>query len=72
MLILTRRIGQVVVIGSDITLTILSIKGNQAHIGISAPKTTVVNRQEVHDRLEREGDADGNVRAPPLLLRRKP
>ena len=51
MLILTRRIGEVVVIGADIRITVLSLKGNQARLGVTAPPDTLVNREEVHQKL---------------------
>ncbi|HEY1283491.1 MAG TPA: carbon storage regulator CsrA [Steroidobacteraceae bacterium] len=63
MLILTRRTGETVMIGNDVTLTVLGVKGNQVRIGINAPKSVPVHREEIYERIKRElqGDADGNV-----------
>ena len=52
MLIVTRRIGETVMIGSDVTVTVLSIKGNQVRIGIAAPESVAVHREEVYERLK--------------------
>jgi carbon storage regulator len=52
MLIVTRRMGESVMIGADITVTVLSIKGNQVRIGFAAPKSVSVHREEVHERLK--------------------
>jgi carbon storage regulator len=54
MLILTRRIGEALVIGTDVTVTVLGARGNHVQLGISAPKDVEVNRGEVHDRLQAE------------------
>lgn len=51
MLILTRRIGETVMIGNDITVTILSVKGNQVRLGINAPKDVSVHREEIYMKL---------------------
>jgi carbon storage regulator len=64
MLILTRRTGETVMIGNDVTLTVLGVKGNQVRIGINAPKSVPVHREEIYERIKRElvqGDSDGNV-----------
>lgn len=63
MLILTRRTGETVMIGNDVTLTVLGVKGNQVRIGINAPKSVPVHREEIYERIKRElvGDVDGNV-----------
>lgn len=57
MLILTRKIGETVVIGDEVYCTVLGIKGNKVRLGLDAPKATAINRKEIHDRiaLENEG-----------------
>ena len=55
MLILTRRIGESVVIGDNIKLTVLGVKGSQVRIGIDAPKNVAVHREEIYDRIKGEG-----------------
>lgn len=54
MLILSRRVGEGIVISDDIILTVLSVKGNQVRLGISAPKSVVVDREEIHQRKQQE------------------
>lgn len=54
MLILTRRVGETIMIGDDTTVTVLGVKGNQVRIGIVAPKTTVVDRSEIAERKRLE------------------
>ena len=56
MLILTRRVGEALKIGSDVTVTVLAVKGNQVRVGISAPREVAVHRQEIFERIQREGD----------------
>ena len=50
MLILTRRVGETVMIGDDVTLTVLGVKGNQVRLGINAPKSVAVHREEIYVR----------------------
>ena len=63
MLILTRRVGETLMIGDAVSVTVLGVKGNQVRIGINAPKSVPVHREEIYERIKRElqGDADGNV-----------
>jgi carbon storage regulator len=64
MLILTRRTGETVMIGNEVTLTVLGVKGNQVRIGINAPKSVPVHREEIYERIKRElqgADPNGNV-----------
>ena len=55
MLILTRRVGESLIIGDDVTVNVLGVKGNQVRIGVDAPKQVPVHREEVYDRLQEEG-----------------
>lgn len=59
MLILTRRAGETVMIGSDVTITVLGVKGNQVRIGINAPKDVAVHREEIFERIQSEKAAEG-------------
>ena len=54
MLILTRRVGETVMIGNDVTVTVLGVKGNQVRIGVNAPKNVTVHREEIFDRINAE------------------
>lgn len=63
MLILTRRVGESVVIGEDVTVTVLGVKGNQVRIGINAPKHVAVHREEIFERIK-NGRAAGEGNAP--------
>lgn len=65
MLILTRRIGETLMVGDDITVTVLGVKGNQVRIGVNAPRDLAVHRQEVYERIRHEDRrvANGSVRA---------
>ena len=57
MLILTRRVGETLMIGDDVTVTVLGVKGNQVRIGVNAPKEVAVHREEISERIKREQDA---------------
>ena len=59
MLILTRRVGESVMIGNDVTVTILGVKGNQVRVGINAPKNVAVHREEIYERIKREQQGNG-------------
>lgn len=62
MLILTRRTGETVMIGDQVTLTVLGVKGNQVRIGINAPKHVKIFREELVERIRKQlTEADGNV-----------
>lgn len=56
MLILTRRIGETVMIGDNVSVTVLGVKGNQVRLGVNAPKEVEVHREEIYDRIKREHD----------------
>jgi carbon storage regulator len=56
MLILTRRVGETLMIGDDVTVTVLGVKGNQVRIGVNAPKDVAVHREEIYERIRKEND----------------
>lgn len=64
MLILTRRVGETVMIGNEVTVTVLGVKGNQVRIGVNAPKDVAVHREEIYDRIKREEDGDPRAHTP--------
>ncbi|AKH70089.1 carbon storage regulator, CsrA [Spongiibacter sp. IMCC21906] len=54
MLILTRRIGETLMVGDEVTVTVLGVKGNQVRLGVNAPKHVAVHREEIYDRIQSE------------------
>jgi carbon storage regulator len=65
MLILTRRVGETVMIGDEVTITVLGVKGNQVRIGINAPRTVAVHREEIYQRIKREQAGGAGDQSPP-------
>ena len=57
MLILTRRVGESLMVGEEITVTVLGVKGSQVRIGIDAPKDVAVHREEIYQRIKNDGDS---------------
>ncbi|VAY02363.1 Carbon storage regulator [Arsenophonus endosymbiont of Aleurodicus dispersus] len=60
MLILTRRVGEMLMIGDEVTITVLGVKGNQVRIGVNAPKEVSVHREEVYQRIQFEKSQTNN------------
>lgn len=74
MLILTRRTGESILIGDDagIKITVLGVKGNQVRLGIGAPKSTTVHREEIWDRIQREKRGDAQPVPPSPITKEEP
>lgn len=72
MLVLSRKVGESIVIGSDVVITVLEVRGDHARIGIEAPRSVSVHRQEVHDELVRTNRAATATRTIDLTRLPKP
>ena len=64
MLILTRRVGETLVIGDEVRVTVLGARGNQVRIGVNAPKDVAVHREEIYQRIQSEKDSSQAVSEP--------
>lgn len=60
MLILTRRIGETLMVGDEVTVTVLGVKGNQVRLGVNAPKDVAVHREEIYQRIQTEKSDDSD------------
>ncbi|HIG92340.1 MAG TPA: carbon storage regulator CsrA [Methylococcaceae bacterium] len=58
MLILTRRVGETLMIGDEVKVTVLGVKGNQVRIGVDAPRDVTVHREEIYDRIKKEKEQE--------------
>lgn len=64
MLILTRRVGETLMVGDEVTVTVLGVKGNQVRIGVNAPKEVSVHREEIYMRIQAEKNVQGATTDP--------
>jgi carbon storage regulator len=64
MLILTRRVGETVMLGENVTVTVLGVKGNQVRVGVNAPRDVAVHREEIFERIKREEQDGGSTDRP--------
>jgi carbon storage regulator len=60
MLILTRRVGETLVIGDEVTVTVLGVRGNQVRLGVNAPRHVTVHREEIYQRIQSESEGAKN------------
>ena len=61
MLILTRRVGETLMVGDDVTVTVLGVKGNQVRLGVNAPKEVAVHREEIYLRIQNEKTSESEI-----------
>lgn len=66
MLILTRRVGETLMIGDEVSVTVLGVKGNQVRIGVNAPKEVAVHREEIYARIKKEQEGENTEVAADL------
>ncbi|MCO6545900.1 MAG: carbon storage regulator CsrA [Gilliamella sp.] len=64
MLILTRRVGETLIIGDDVVITILGVKGNQVRVGINAPKEVSIHREEIYNKIHQPQDTNDELLEP--------